>query len=161
MQAGGNFGLWPNALAKRFKTVYSFEPDSRNFPCLAWNTRHNTNVFRFQAALGDKVSWVGLKDYDKEHNAGAIQINGHGFIPVMRLDDFKFEACDLLCLDIEGQEPEAIMGARRTISMFKPTILIEDKGIASKSQRDAMMNLFSIAGYKQVLQVNNDKVFTC
>jgi len=56
VQAGGAYGLWPLALADRFNTVYTFEPDGHNFPLLAENTAERVNVIRWQAALG--IQWA-------------------------------------------------------------------------------------------------------
>jgi hypothetical protein len=51
VQAGGNCGVWPAALSKRFEFVYTFEPDPVNFRCLCANAPYE-NVYKFNAALG-------------------------------------------------------------------------------------------------------------
>lgn len=161
VQAGGNFGAWPRELAKLFGLVYTFEPDAMNFACLAWNTRDNLNVHRFQAALGERRDWCGLKSFADQHNAGAHQVEGDGNIPVMCVDDFKLGACDLIYLDIEGSEPAAIFGARNTIGLYHPVIAIEEKGLSDCDRLEQALAMLRRQGYHLVDQVNNDKIFAC
>src|SRR5713226_10173153 len=46
VQAGGNAGAWPKAMAGKFAAVYTFEPDALNFYCLCRNVPE-FNVFKF------------------------------------------------------------------------------------------------------------------
>lgn len=124
VQAGGNCGLWPKDMAGKFRLVYTFEPDPMNFRCLAANVPEE-NVFKFNAALGNKRGTVGLYRY--EANVGAHYVNEAGDIPVLCIDDLGLRACDLIYLDIEGCELQALYGAQHTIQRHRPTIVIEEK----------------------------------
>ena len=129
VQAGGNVGIWPRLFAEKFKTVYTFEPDHLNFRCLCLNAG-NENIIKFQAAIGSKR---GLVDLERDSwNCGSHHVNGTGPIPTLRIDDLGLEACDLIQLDIEGQESFALEGARETIQRFRPVIVIEEKGLGEK-----------------------------
>jgi FkbM family methyltransferase len=125
VQAGGNCGLWPREMAAKFGTVYTFEPDPKNFRCLAANAPAE-NIFKFNAALGNAYGCIGL--HMRPDNVGAHKVHGSGNIPVMRIDDLRLHACDLIYLDIEGFESEALYGAVETIDAHKPVVVIEDKG---------------------------------
>lgn len=130
VQAGGNCGVWPLALAEKFRTVYTFEPDALNFECL----RHNApadNIIKCNAALGNDHDFVGL-DRSKPHNCGAFQIVKDGPIPTCRIDDLKLDECGLIYLDIEGFELEALRGAAETIERHHPVIAFEDKGLSER-----------------------------
>jgi FkbM family methyltransferase len=160
VQAGGNVGLWPNQLSGDFQTVYTFEPDAHNFACLAWNTRMRTNIVRMQAALGDKPGLVGMHVF--ENNSGAHQVEGPGIIPMITIDSLSLPACDLIYLDIEGHEPQALFGARNTLARFKPVVAIEDKNLCAVPHlRDEALAMLERMGYRQVASLHRDKVFVC
>lgn len=129
VQAGGNCGIWPASLAKRFEQVFTFEPDAMNYRCLCENASAK-NIFKFNAALGSKREFVGL--HRRPENIGAHFIEGYGAIKVMTIDELKLGKCDLIYLDIEGYELPALQGAIETISTCRPIIVVEDKGMSEK-----------------------------
>lgn len=129
IQAGGCCGVWPADMARKFKVVYTFEPDPVNFRCLCANAPAE-NVFKFNAALGDRHCRVGLDL--RPDNVGAHQVDGSGNIPTMTIDDLALEHCDLIYLDIEGSELAALRGAERTIAGCRPAIVVEDKGMSER-----------------------------
>lgn len=158
VQAGGNCGMWPRYLAKHFETVYTFEPDLTNFLCLNLNVP-DTNVIRLQAALGDKprgISMIHVPD-----NIGAHRVGSKGTIPVMRIDDMRLPACDLIQLDIEGYEVHALRGAVHTIDNFKPVIMLEDKGHHKKYglPDKALNELLETLGYVMHSKINRDVIW--
>lgn len=127
VQAGGNCGVWANYLRDRFDEVYSIEPDWQNYLCLLKNTKDVKTIW---AALGCGPGFVGM-EVDPS-NIGAHQVSGKGRIPVITIDELALTACDLICLDIEGMEPEALKGAKETIARFKPILMVEDKGLSDR-----------------------------
>lgn len=124
VQAGGNLGIWPKALSPKFKHVYTFEPDHTNFHCLNLNCTE-PNIIKIQSALGKQRGLIGMV-VDK-FNVGANYVEGKGFIPTLKIDDLGLESCDLIYLDIEGKELDALIGAKKTIERFMPVIGLEDK----------------------------------
>lgn len=126
VQAGGNFGAWPAQLAKRFKHVYTFEPDPLNFSCLCRNIGDTQNIIKIQAALGEDAKSVGLSR--NPINAGAHFVTATGFLPMIKLDSLGLPACDLIILDIEGYELPALRGAFWTLRNFLPVVHVEEKG---------------------------------
>jgi FkbM family methyltransferase len=129
VQAGGNCGVWPAAMGQKFKTVYSFEPDPTNFRCLCANAA-SENIIKFNAALGLVRRTVQMTK--RPDNCGALQVDGAGPIPTMRIDDLELQSCDLIYLDIEGYEMPALQGAKRTIDKFSPVVVVEDKGMSER-----------------------------
>jgi len=135
IQAGGACGVWPVHLAEHFPVVYTFEPDPVNYWCLAANCSHlPSQIQHAQAALGEHPGRVDLLlDASERNNVGAyftvdhVQGIGEATSPRIKLDDVPLYACDLLCLDIEGREVEALRGAHNLIERFKPFIMIEEK----------------------------------
>lgn len=130
VQAGGNCGVWPLAMADRFATVYTFEPDPLNFYCLCRNAP-NGNVVKFNAAIGFERGLIDL-DRSERRNCGAFHIGGSGTIPTLRIDDLALKECDLIYLDIEGFEFAALHGAADTIIRCRPVVAIEEKGLSER-----------------------------
>lgn len=158
VQAGGNCGMWPRYLAKKFSTVYTFEPDITNFLCLNLNVPES-NVIRLQAALGDKPR--GISMIHTPDNIGAHRVGSKGNIPVMKIDDMRLPACDLIQLDVEGYEVHALRGAVHTIDNFKPVIMLEDKGHHRKyGLADKALNeLLETLGYVFHSKINRDVIW--
>jgi len=129
VQAGGNCGVWPEAMGLKFKTVYTFEPDPVNFRCLCSNAPAE-NIIKLNAALGFGRGTIGLTS--RPDNCGALQVDGAGSIPTLRIDDLGLGDCDLIYLDIEGFELPALMGAAVTIGLHRPVIAVEDKGMSER-----------------------------
>ena len=119
VEAGGNCGVTTRALAARFGTVYSFEPEPENFRYLTANCPAS-KVAKLQAALGEVHGMTGMQGV--RQNCGEYFIEGQGLVPVLRLDDFVFPFLDLLYLDAEGFEPFILRGAMQTLRTHKPVV---------------------------------------
>lgn len=131
VQAGGNMGVWPWLLSKNFLNVYTFEPDPICFKYLCRNVPEH-HVHKFQAALGNKRGQVALDYVDYNLGAQYIATQRPGTIPVLRIDDLSLTDCDLIYLDIEGFELNALYGGYNTIKNCLPVIVVEDKGLSDK-----------------------------
>lgn len=135
VQAGGNCGVWARELSQKFARVYTFEPCPVNFRCLAANAPQE-NVFKFNAALGNQHKLVRLNRNPLNVGAHFIE-EGAGEIPTMRLDDLCLDTCNLLLLDVEGFEIEAIRGGWETIKRCKPIVVAEERGYSIRYGRRA------------------------
>lgn len=158
VQAGGNCGVWPAAMGKKFRVVYTFEPDPVNFRCLCANAAAE-NVFKFNAALGALHDLVGLDR--RPQNIGAHQVDGEGDIPTMRIDDLGLRSCNLIYLDVEGYELPALAGAEQTVRDCRPVIVIEDKGMSERygiAKGDAERFVCERFGYHVVDRPHRDVV---
>jgi len=161
VQAGGNCGVFAMSLARKFQTVYTFEPDPTNFTCLAHNTSDFENVVRLQAALGAGTE-PPIQLARQTGNCGAHQVRPGGNIPVLTIDSLKLPSCGALLLDVEGYEYHALKGAVETIRRCRPVIQLELKGIGDQygmPERETDVWLCSGLGYKREAKLANDRFY--
>jgi FkbM family methyltransferase len=164
IQAGGNCGLTPNQFSEYFDIIYTFEPDPINFYCLVQNIS-KSNVIKMQACLGSTNKMVNTQQLLRNnipHDIGGVYINDEGFTPVFRIDDFDLPYCDLIQLDIEGYEYEALLGAINTIKKYKPVLCIEiyDEWLSRYNRTEnEIVDFLSKYGYKHVSSYHADRIF--
>ena len=158
VQAGGNCGIYPAALAEIFGVVYTFEPDADNFRCLVANCKQ-PNVYAFRAALGEKARTTGL--HRVPNNVGMHWLEGDGTIPVLRIDDLGLPACDLIALDIEGAELLALEGAATTIERERPTVIVEEKDHSERfgTSPQAVTDWLRARGYTSPGHAKRDRIW--
>ena len=152
IQAGGCQGVYPRLLSTRFKHVYTFEPDPLSFHCLVNNCQVD-NVYKINAALGSSPKMIAI-DRTNMSNVGMHKVKMGGRVPMLTVDSFEFEACDLIALDLEGYEYETLLGATKTIEKFKPVITCE-------CGNEAILSLLHRYGYEKVGQSVSDSVYAC
>ena len=134
IQAGGNFGYFAIKLAEHFDRVYTWEPAPDTWDCMVKNieelSEHQDRIVMFKEALGAKTAKATILK-ETPGNAGALQLqySDEGEFSVSCVDDLELPRCDLMWLDIEGFELEALGGAKETIQKYKPVIVIENKGL--------------------------------
>lgn len=160
IQAGGNVGLWPLEFSKYFRQVFTFEPDEVNYKCLLMNLDSKAGIIAANAGLGEAPAKMGMAR--NIANCGAHQMEGEGDIEIMTIDSLGLGACNLIQLDIEGFELQALKGAEQTIRQFHPVIVTEEKGLGSKYEvlPDAISSYLLTLGYKVADKVSNDVIYT-
>ena len=144
IDGGAHIGLWALQFQHHFQNVIAFEPVPTNFECLEKNiAEHWKTEAKLQlncAALSDKdatislntskstksYAWTALLDDDARESYDTIEV------PCHRLDTFNLQNVDLIKLDVEGHELEALQGAIETIKRYKPIVLIEDKHVKGR-----------------------------
>ena len=165
VQAGGACGVWPLRYAQLFDLVYTFEPMKANRECLMLNLSGVDNVTVFASALSDSVTNGDmLFEKSEKDNYGAVYFKpGAGDVTTKTIDSLGLGACDIIQLDIEGYEPEALKGAIDTIERFKPVIVLEEKPLPQFAHRDYKEARYFIEGlgYKQVDAIKRDVIFAC
>lgn len=123
VDAGAHIGVSALALARRFPraTIFALEPERANFELLVRNTAHLANVVPLQLALWGREEeriifdrLTGPWGYSVLPNGGAGNRGGptDQLVQCTTLDAlsrrFRFEAIDILKLDIEGAEKEVL-----------------------------------------------------
>ena len=177
-QAGGNLGIWPYLLVKEygFQRVYTFEPDLENLECLTANVAEVPQVTCIGTALGRSACVAGwLKDpkdrpgWHKIHPEGVNY--GRKWVDMVAIDEMSLDKVDLLALDVEGYELEALMGAEQTLVRDHPVVIIEDlsksrfksfrrlSGTAYGHPPGAVQEWLTERGYWRVSCRKNDEIW--
>ena len=160
IQAGGNIGIWPATLSGKFRTVWTFEPDMDNYAALVQNTMNIANIVRNRLALGDKPG-TGAMDHIDPVNIGAHQVKEGEDFKIATVDSYMFDDVDLLQLDIEGFEHQAILGAAETIDRCSPVIVLELKGLGKRYgyTDEETIEFLGDLGYKIKDRIHRDVLF--
>ncbi len=127
IQAGGCCGLYPALLSDMFEKVLTFEPDRQNYHFLNINCQGKNNISSYPFALGAEDKHVSMNNSDRT-NVGTHSVNDEpGEVLMMKIDGFLYddEIIDLIWLDLEGYEYNALLGAVETIKVHKPMIGVE------------------------------------
>ena len=161
VQAGGNVGIFANHLAESFARVITLEPDNDNWECLRRNcTRRNITVYH--AGLGDSIGFCHMTG--NRTDSGALRTGEGGQIMQVTIDSLNLPACDLIYLDIEGAESNAINGALDTIARCRPVIVTEAKGLdpmyRGEQGRIKFHARMAEIGYTFHSRIGADDVFT-
>lgn len=136
IDGGANIGTYTLALAKHMTgwgAVIAFEPFKWNYFPLVGNVCicNHLNVEPLQMALGKRNGVAGIKRFDptKATNYGGISLRDTtgplDEVQICTVDSFNLGRLDLLKLDIEGMELDALEGAAQTVKRCKPVICVE------------------------------------
>lgn len=167
---GAHVGTWSKPLAAKFARVVAFEPSQDTFESLAENMRvfGCSNVELHNVALGAEPGAVTmvldaraatLQNTGGRHVQEAV--NGSVSIPRITLDSLNLESCGFLKLDIEGSEPLALMGARKTLKRCRPIVLFENKKLWLRhglSEVDPQA-ILTRSGYRQLERASCDLIW--
>jgi FkbM family methyltransferase len=118
--------------------VLAFEPDPQNAATLKANVARNNlaQVAVLEAAVWSSAGKVSFEQASDASNRsqGRVTANGHAqaariSVPAVRLDELVFgegrRAPDLIKMDVEGAEWDALHGAQRLLSEVHPKLLCE------------------------------------
>ena len=145
--------------------VLAFEAQERIFYALAGNLTLNNcfNARAIWAAIGASNGSlrVPMPDYFVPSSFGSLELRQSArtefigqhidysdaatqIVQMMAIDALGLPRLDLVKIDIEGMEMEALQGARTSIARFRPYLLIEK----IKSNEAALVGFLAELGYK-------------
>lgn len=163
VQAGGNVGIWPQRLAAHFARVVTFEADPLNFRCLRRNVTAD-NVEAWPCGLWSRAT-VGrtVNPAGEEANCGAVQVrlDPDASLVLLPLDHLVAGRVDLLLLDIEGAELQALFGAAEILTEDRPVVALEIKGLGRSFglDDDSIFRLMADHRYAEAGRIGRDVIF--
>ena len=126
VDVGGFIGLYAIWLAKRCAAVYACEPDPKNRRLLEINS-HLNGVHNLQIIPRAITDRQGVARWTHNAYTSRLVPAGESEVECTTLDrEFAaLERCDLLKIDVEGEEPAVLRGGLQFIQRLRPRILIE------------------------------------
>lgn len=146
VEIGGHIGfisLWFNELSKSNGEIFVFEPGSNNLPYIRRNTQKATRIILIEKAVGSEVgAIIFYEDSLTGHNNSVVK-NFDGYkanseasfvksnieeksVPLTTIDyELSAKKIDFIKIDIEGGEYPAVLGAKKTIAINHPAMMIE------------------------------------
>lgn len=112
----------------KFKKIYAFEPDEKNFSALAKYVEKlpfeiSSCINLLNKGVGKEASTLGFHAHGSVTSVSAAE--GQSLVSIVRIDDAtKDEPPTLIKMDIEGGEIEALRGCERTIRAHRPILAI-------------------------------------
>ena len=170
-------GIYSYKLAKEFKHVYAYEPNSLIYPFLKKNlTKIIKNLTLSNYALSNSNGIVNLKipnrsksifknNVEELYKLGCATIhkknsfNDYKSIEVnkVKLDKIlKNVEVGFIKIDVEGHEREVIEGATDIIKKYKPILLVEIEERHSKKPVMETINFIKQLGYSAFYCENNN-----
>jgi FkbM family methyltransferase len=139
LEIGANIGthtLWFSNRVGESGKVLAFEPQRLVFQTLcanmALNSRMNVDCKHMGVGTKQELMAVPVLDPEKKNNFGALSMKDHKEgeqVAVVPIDNIGLDRLDFIKIDVEGMEPDVLMGGLHTIHKFKPVIYMEvDRG---------------------------------
>lgn len=136
IDGGANIGIYTVQIARTMTgwgSILAFEPYKWSYRALCGNVciANAFNAEPIQAALGKMNGVMHIKRIDPRipMNFGGVSLKDTSGpleeTQVVTIDSFSLKRLDVLKLDVEGMEIEALEGAAETIKRCKPVIFAE------------------------------------
>ncbi|TGK02610.1 FkbM family methyltransferase [Leptospira langatensis] len=164
---GANRGIYAYALSKLASKVECFEPIPK---CVKYLQDYGSNkITVHNVALSDQSGSMKLyipilKGRTTLTRASLNKPNGPYVdleVEIKTLDSFNFPKVDFIKIDVEGLESNVIKGASKTISQYRPKLLIEiDHHRNSAESFGWIFSFFEKLKYKPYL-LRNGKLEEC
>ena len=129
--------------------LYAFEPVLRNYVLAKLTVEENNlqNVFLQNCALNSKFELLKIRTHDGSGNSygggSIISPRGDELITCIPIDSLGLTDVSLIHLDVEQHELQCIIGAKNTIDIWKPMIMVED-------HKKTTTPILTAKGYKNV-----------
>jgi FkbM family methyltransferase len=165
----GVYSLYAARLVGRQGAVLAVEPSTREFRRLRANIEMNRldNVKTFKVALGSQAgeallavaasNHAGMNAIERQSSdqPAAAWTESHEAVPVETIDAIvdrcRLQRLDVVKLDVEGSEVDAMDGAHAAIARFQPKILLEAEEARLASQgrtKEDLLRVLTAIGYE-------------
>ena len=173
LDIGAHVGLWAMWLVREFAHVHCFEPVPKHIAILPHNMQQQ-NWTLHDWALGDREDTVAFHV--------PVQTTGNGHVATVEthpgtrgvsradlrdvydgirmrtLDSLGLKNVDFIKIDVEGYERRVLVGAEQTVRVWRPNIVVEQKGNESAygEAPDAAKALLESWGMKALKVISGD-----
>ncbi len=165
IEVGANIGAHTVALSRLVGpegVVVAFEPQRVVFQTLCANLALNScaNVHAVQQAVGAELGQIVVPVLapDQPNNFGGVSLveaTGGETVPLVTLDSLRFVRCDVIKLDLEGMEVEALRGGAGLIAGTRPVMYVEN----DRAERSAEL-VALLLGWKYRLYAHLPRLFS-
>jgi len=158
VDVGAHVGYWSSRLVMDYDIVYAFEPDKEHVQCLRKNVLNHKLVIDSRA-LSDQEQI--LKFEKKLGNSGMSRISDIGVnIQTIPLDKLELCNVDLIKIDVEGHEYPVLLGAKNTITKWRPVLIIEILNSLDVKERQAIFDFLAPLNYNMKEIIDENYIFT-
>jgi FkbM family methyltransferase len=159
LDLGANIGYYTLLMGGLCRKVYAFEPCTKTYGVLKKNIELNAmrNVTAIKAAVGDRQETRQMNQNIRTLGAASFVEQGKWQgkkeeVDVVRLDDYfrGKRKPDIIKMDVEGWEEEAIKGGRQTFGHAK-IILFESNAMLLKKRgkkENAVITMLQNMGFR-------------
>ncbi len=107
-----------------FKKIYIYEITKQNFDVIKNNLKNYENIEIKNKALKDKKGFINIDESLVDSSANRTKSDDFGSVECVSLDEDINEKLTMIKMDIEGDEIDALNGAKNTIIKNTPKLLI-------------------------------------
>ncbi len=129
IDVGGHLGTFTRfAFSKGAERVIVIEPEVQNLACL--KRTFPDEIRRGAVTLVEAAAWreAGVLRFSGEDGTGQVDDQGEVSVRAVTIDEtvaaLGLERVDFIKMDIEGAEPDALIGARETLSRHGPRMVL-------------------------------------
>jgi FkbM family methyltransferase len=167
IDVGANIGRYVIQLADKVDKIIAFEPSPDTFKTLNKNIELNkiSNVETYQVALWNKDETLDFHIYPSSGSNSVnlissiivkkIMVQGKRFKTLIDKGIVKINRLDLVKIDIEGSEYEAIQGMEVILKTYYPRMIVEIK----EQNENKVIKKLRRMGYKLINKVEENYLF--
>ncbi len=157
---GANIGNHSIQFSRKFKKVFSFEPNPRVYEILVSNTKRISNIETYNLGIGRNSAVLKLKENWMNMGGSSATMNVVSDsivdIEISTLDSMVnlLGKVDVIKIDVEGMELDVLLGATEIISKNHPIICLEQDISEFKNEfnETASLDFLRSLGYRFYVQ---------
>lgn len=126
VDVGANVGIWSLPMTQHFKKIVSYEPSRQNIECIKSNIPEGIELR--EKAVADFAGEAKFHQGGKNCGDGKLcreGVKSSYTVPVVKLDDEGLDNVDMIKIDTQGWELDALKGMTELIKSWRPWIMFE------------------------------------
>lgn len=126
VDVGANVGIWSLPMTRHFKKIVSYEPSRQNIECIKSNIPSGIELR--EKAVADFAGEAKFHQAGKNCGDGKLcreGVKSSYTVPVVKLDDEGLDNVDMIKIDTQGWELDALKGMTELIKSCRPWVMFE------------------------------------